>query len=83
MVAIQAGVPVQPLAIYGTQFWKPGNFAPCSIAFGEPVRFDDLPKNGRGYKQATAELERRINVLFDWLADLHTRGRPKGLTPPL
>jgi len=83
MVAIQAGVPVQPLAIYGTQFWKPGNFAPCSVAFGEPVRFDDLPKNGRGYKQATAEIERRINVLFDWLADVHTRGRPKGLTPPL
>ena len=83
MVAIQAGVPVQPLAIYGTQFWKPGNFARCSVAFGEPVRFDDLPKNGRGYKQATAEIERRINVLFDWLADVHTRGRPKGLTPPL
>jgi 1-acyl-sn-glycerol-3-phosphate acyltransferase len=83
MVAIQAGVPVQPLAIYGTQFWKIGNFAPCSLAFGEPVRFDDVPKNGRGYKQATAEIERRINVLFDWLADVHTRGRPKGLTPPL
>ena len=83
MVGIQAGVPVQPVAIYGTQFWKPGNFAPCSIAFGEPIRFDDLPKNGRGYKQATAEIERRINVLFDWLADVHRRGRPQGLTPPL
>jgi len=83
MVAIQAGVPVQPIAIYGTQFWKVGNFAPCSLAFGEPVRFDDLPKNGRGYKQATVEIERRINVLFDWLAEVHERGRPKGLTPPL
>jgi 1-acyl-sn-glycerol-3-phosphate acyltransferase len=83
MVSIQAGVPVIPIAIYGTQFWKPGNFAPCSVAFGEPVRFDELPKNGRGYKQATAEIERRINVLFDWLADVHARGRPKGLIPPL
>jgi 1-acyl-sn-glycerol-3-phosphate acyltransferase len=83
MVAIQAGVPVIPIAIYGTQFWKPGNFAPSSLAFGEPVRFDELPKNGRGYKEATVEIERRINVLFDWLADVHRQGRPKGLVPPL
>jgi 1-acyl-sn-glycerol-3-phosphate acyltransferase len=83
MVAIQAGVPVIPMAIYGTQFWRPGNFAPCSLAFGEPLRFDDLPKNGRGYKEATIEIERRINVLFDWLAEVHAKGRPKGLVPPL
>jgi len=83
MVAIQAGVPVIPMAIYGSQFWKPGNFAPVSVAFGEPLRFDGMPKNGRGYKEATAEIERRINVLFDWLADVHRQGRPKGLVPPL
>jgi 1-acyl-sn-glycerol-3-phosphate acyltransferase len=83
MVAIQAGVPVIPMAIYGTQFWKVGNFAPCTIAFGEPLRFDDLPKNGRGYKEATVEIERRINVLFDWLAEVHKQGRPKNLVPPL
>ena len=82
MVAIQENVPVVPAAVYGTQFWKPVNFAPCTIAFGEPMRFGGLPKGGRGYKQATAEIETRINVLFDWLADLHARGRPKGATPP-
>jgi 1-acyl-sn-glycerol-3-phosphate acyltransferase len=83
MVALQEDVPVVPIAIYGTQFWRIGNFAPVSVAFGEPVRFDGLPKNGRGYKEATAEIERRINVLFDWLADLHARRRPAGLEPPL
>ena len=83
MVAIQEGVPVVPIGVYGTQFWKPWNFAPCSIAVGEPVRFDDLPKNGRGYKQATPEIERRIRVLVDWLADVHARGRPRGEVPPL
>jgi 1-acyl-sn-glycerol-3-phosphate acyltransferase len=83
MVAIQAGVPVIPMAIYGTQFWKLTHPTPCSVAFGEPLRFDDLPKNGRGYKEATVEIERRINVLFDWLADVHANGRPKGLVPPL
>jgi 1-acyl-sn-glycerol-3-phosphate acyltransferase len=76
-------VPVIPMAIYGTQFWKPAHPSPCSLAFGEPLRFDDLPKNGRGYKEATVEIERRINVLFDWLADVHARGRPKGEVPPL
>jgi 1-acyl-sn-glycerol-3-phosphate acyltransferase len=83
MVAIQAGVPVIPMAIYGTQFWKPTKPAACSLAFGEPLRFDDLPKNGRGYKEATIEIERRINVLFDWLAEVHAKGRPRGLVPPL
>jgi 1-acyl-sn-glycerol-3-phosphate acyltransferase len=83
MVALQEAVPVIPVGIYGTQFWKPWSFAPCSIAFGEPVRFDDLPRNGRGYKQATADIERRIRVLYEWLADVHARGRPRGETPPI
>ena len=83
MVALQENVPVIPIAIYGTQFWKLGNFAPCSIAYGEPVHFEGLPKGGRGYKEATAEIERRINVLFDWLAEIHAQGRPAGVTPPL
>jgi 1-acyl-sn-glycerol-3-phosphate acyltransferase len=82
MVAIQEEVPVVPAAIYGTQFWKPGNFAPCSLAFGKPLDFTGRPKNGRGYKEATAEIEQRIHGLFDWLADVHRQGRPKGLTPP-
>ena len=83
MVAIQENVPVLPMAVYGTPAWKFGNFAPCSLAVGEPVLFEGLPKGGRGYKEATAEIERRINVLFDWLADVHAQGRPRGLTPPI
>ena len=82
MVAIQEEVPVLPAAIFGTQRWKPGNFAPCSLAFGEPLDLDGLPKNGRGYREATAEIQARIHGLFDWLADVHARGRPEGLTPP-
>jgi 1-acyl-sn-glycerol-3-phosphate acyltransferase len=81
MIAIQEHVPVLPVAVYGTQNWRVGN--PCSIAVGEPVLYDGLPKGGRGYKEATADIERRIVTLFDWLADVHRRGRPKGLTPPL
>ena len=83
MVALQEEVPVQPVAIYGTQFWSLGDWKSCSVAFGEPVRFDGLPKNGRGYREATREIERRIHALFDWLAEVHERGRPRGETPPL
>ena len=83
MVALQENVPVIPVAVYGTQFWTLTNRAPCSVAFGEPVAFDELPRNGRGYKEATVEIERRINVLFDWLADVLEQGRPPGLVPPL
>lgn len=83
MVAMQEDVPLVPVAIYGTQRWKLGNFAPCSVAFGQPVRFDGLPKGGKGYKEATVEIERRINVLFDWLERLHAEGRPHDALPPL
>jgi 1-acyl-sn-glycerol-3-phosphate acyltransferase len=82
MVALQEDVPVVPIAVYGTNRWRPWNFAPCSIAAGEPIRFEGLPKGGRGYKEATAEIERHIRVLFDWLAGAHARGRPRGETPP-
>ena len=82
MVAMQAQVPVVPIAVYGTQFWK-FNFAPCSIAIGEPYLIEGVPKGGKGYKEASLEIERRLNVLFDWLAGVHAQGRPKGLTPPL
>ncbi len=83
MVAIHENVPVVPIAVYGTQFWKLGNFAPCSLAVGEPFRLEGLPRGGRGYKEASEEIERRVNVLFDWLADVHARGRPRSETPPL
>jgi 1-acyl-sn-glycerol-3-phosphate acyltransferase len=83
MVALQEDVPLVPVAVYGSQLWRIGNFAPCSVAFGAPVRFEALPKGGRGYRVATAEIERRISVLFEWLADVHAQGRPRGLEPPL
>jgi 1-acyl-sn-glycerol-3-phosphate acyltransferase len=67
MVALQEGVPVVPVAIYGTQFWKPWNLRRCSVAFGEPLEFEGLPKNGKGYREATQVIERRIHELFDEL----------------
>ncbi len=83
MVALQESVPIVPVAVYGTQRWRVGNFAPCSVAFGEPLTFEGQAKGSRGYKEATAEVERRLNALFDWLARVHADGRPRGLEPPV
>ncbi len=81
MVALQESVPIIPVAIHGTQEWKPGNFKPVSIAWGEPMTFDGLPKGGRGYKEASGLLQAEIRRLFDWLVDVHALGRPGGIPP--
>jgi 1-acyl-sn-glycerol-3-phosphate acyltransferase len=83
MIALQENVPVVPAAIYGSHEWKPGNFHPISVAWGEPVRFEGLPKGSKGYREASAEIERRIHGLHDWLAEMHALGRPRRAIPPL
>ncbi|MBD0291495.1 MAG: 1-acyl-sn-glycerol-3-phosphate acyltransferase, partial [Thermoleophilia bacterium] len=57
MIAMQEGVPVVPAAIYGSSEWRLGNFAPVSLAWGEPLRFEHLPRNAKGYREATAEIQ--------------------------
>jgi 1-acyl-sn-glycerol-3-phosphate acyltransferase len=81
MIAMQEGVPVLPAAIYGSHLWTPTNRAPVSLAWGEPMRFAHLPRNGRGYKEATAEIQAEIRRLWEWLGEMHALGRPRG-TPP-
>jgi 1-acyl-sn-glycerol-3-phosphate acyltransferase len=82
MVALQEDVPIVPAAIHGSQTWRVGNWAPVSVAWGEPFHLEGLPRGGKGYKQASAELQRRIRTLWDWLVELHELGRPSGATPP-
>jgi 1-acyl-sn-glycerol-3-phosphate acyltransferase len=81
MVAIQEGVPVLPAAIYGSHVWKLGSRVPISLAWGEPMRFAEHPRNSKGYKAATAEIETEIRRLWEFLAEMHRLGRPRG-TPP-
>ncbi len=82
MVAVQEGVPVVPAAIHGSHTWRIGNWAPVSVAWGEPMRFDGLPKGGKGYREASAEIAAKLRELHDWLAQLHALGRPRHATPP-
>ena len=81
MVALQEEVPVVCGAVHGSQTWRFGNFHPVSVAWGEPFTFDGLPRSGRGYREATAEIERRIHELWSFLADVHRLGRPDAIPP--
>jgi 1-acyl-sn-glycerol-3-phosphate acyltransferase len=81
MVAIQEGVPVIPGAIYNSHNWKLGARVPISVAWGEPMRFAEYPRNSKGYKAATAEIEIEIRRLWEFLQEMHRLGRPAG-TPP-
>lgn len=81
MVALQEQVPIIPVAVHGSQTWKPGNFHPVSIAWGEPIGFTGLPKGGKGYKEASAVLQTQIKELWDFLVEMHALGRPDA-TPP-
>lgn len=82
MVALQEGVPVIPVAVHGSYTWKPGNFQPVSIVFGSPMNFGGLPSGGRGYREASTQIQAEILRLWEWLVDQHERGRPRGAVPP-
>jgi 1-acyl-sn-glycerol-3-phosphate acyltransferase len=82
MVALQEDVPVVIGAIHGTQTWRVGSFAPVSVAWSEPMRFDGLPRNAKGYREASAEIQRELRRLFDFLVEVHELGRPAVVVPP-
>ncbi len=81
MVAINESVPLIPVAIHGSQNWH-WNFAPISLAWGEPMTFDGLPPGGKGYKEASLEVERKLHELWQWLVEIHELDRPRHATPP-
>lgn len=82
MVAINEGAPVVPVAIHGSFEWRLGNFRPVSLAWGTPLRFDGLPRGGKGYREASVEIERELARLLSWLEGVHALGRPAVATPP-
>ncbi len=63
MVAIQEGVPVVPVGIdaFG---WSLRNRRPFAVAFGEPMDLSGFPRNGRGYKEASAVVDAEILRLW-------------------
>jgi len=82
MVALQENVPVLPAAVRGSESWKLWNLHPVTLAWGYPMDFGGLPVNGKGYREATAEIQREIYRLWTWLGEVQAQGRPRGLTVP-
>ena len=79
MVAIQAGVPVVPIAVYGTQFWKGWNFAPCSIAARRAVPARRVPEGRQGL-QGGERRDRAADQRPLRLARRRARARPPART---
>ena len=82
MVALQEASPVVCAAIHGSLSWRLGNFAPVSVVWGEPLDFSGLPRGGKGYREASLEIERELRRLWEWLVVLHESGRPREVTLP-
>ena len=82
MVALQEDVPVVCGAIHGTQDYRLGNFAPATVAWGEPMRFEGLPRGAKGYRAASEEIQAEIERLWRWARDVHEAGRPRHAVPP-
>jgi 1-acyl-sn-glycerol-3-phosphate acyltransferase len=82
MIGVQERVPVVCAAINGTQDWRFGNFHPVSIAFGEPLDITQHPRNSRGYRAASVEIQHELRRLFDFLVVTHEQGRPRVAIPP-
>ena len=82
MVALNENVPVICGAVHGSHTWKLGNFAPVSVLWGEPMRFEGLPSGSKGYREASALIEAEMRRLWTWLVDHHADGRPKAVTLP-
>jgi hypothetical protein len=46
------------------------------------MTFDGLPKNAKGYREASAAIQAEIRRLWEFLVDAHALGRPRGALPP-
>jgi 1-acyl-sn-glycerol-3-phosphate acyltransferase len=82
MVALQEEVPIVPCAIHGSFDWRVGNWKPVSIVWGEPMRFEGLTKNAKGYREASQRVENELHRLWRWLVEVHEAGRPVAVELP-
>ena len=41
-----------------------------------------VPSGARGYREASAEIQREVRRLWEWLGDVHAQGRPRDVSPP-
>ena len=78
MIALQEGVPVIPCGL-DTFGWSPKNRRKCAVVWGEPMRVDDLPRNRKGYAEATERVGAEIVRLWRLAAEASAAGLPPEL----
>ena len=74
-LALEAGVPVVPTAIAGTdrvRNWKRLQFPKVTVQFGEPLRFERVEEPTREQAQAASV------IVFDRVKELYSRLRSEG-----
>jgi 1-acyl-sn-glycerol-3-phosphate acyltransferase len=74
-LALEAGVPVIPTAIAGTdrvRNWKRLQFPKVTVQFGEPLRFEQVEAPSREQAQAASV------IVFDRVKELYSRLRTEG-----
>jgi len=78
MIAMQQGVPLVPCGLesFGWSRWNP---RPCCVVFGEPLPLDDLPRNGRGYKEGSERLRQELLRLWRQAAEAVAGAFPERL----
>lgn len=81
MIAMNEGVPVVPAAIEGSESWTLRGRDRVAVAFGEPLRFDEYPRNSKGYRRAAAVMMEEIVRLWKFLRGVRAHGFPPA-TPP-
>ena len=78
MIALQEDVPLVPCAVESFG-WTRRDRRRCCVVFGEPLDLGVLPRNGRGYKQATELLRQEIMRLWRLAAQASAAGFPPEL----
>jgi 1-acyl-sn-glycerol-3-phosphate acyltransferase len=74
-LALEAGVPILPTAIAGTERarnWKRLQFPKVTVQFGDPIRFERVPEPTREQAQTASE------IVFEQVRSMHGRLRSEG-----
>jgi 1-acyl-sn-glycerol-3-phosphate acyltransferase len=77
-IAMNENVPVIPTGVESFG-WSRKNRRACCVVYGAPMTFEGIPRNGRGYREATELLADEIYRLWRQAAEAIAAGRPPEL----
>ncbi len=80
MIAAQAGAPIVPVHIHGTDRVGDSARAPISVTFGRPMMVEG--RGGKAYRAAAEEVGAYLRQLESFAESADRAGRPKDAVPP-